>query len=290
MNKFPTPFVTIFTCMGASFLGIQESNAQQVENPDYQLVWADDFQGKGAPDPSTWQFEEGFTRNHELQWYSKKNAVQEDGYLKIIAKRERRKNPNYEKGSQDWRRAREYAEYTSSSITTRASHAWLYGRFEVRARINAQMGSWPAIWLLGTDREWPQNGEIDMMEFYHINGEPCILANACWGTEKRYSAKWDSEKIGLRHFTEKDPRWLSQFHVWRMDWTKDYVRLYLDDELLNEIDLSQTLNADGFNPFHQPQYLLLNLAIGGDNGGDPSRSDFPLLYEIDYVKVYQSKK
>ena len=290
MNKFSTPFVTIFTCIGATFLGMQESNAQQVENSDYQLVWADDFQGKGAPDPSTWQFEEGFARNHELQWYSKKNAVQEDGYLKIIAKRENKKNPRYEKGSQDWRRAREYAEYTSSSISTRASHAWLYGRFEVRARVNAQMGSWPAIWLLGIDREWPQNGEIDMMEFYHINGEPCILANACWGTEKRHSAKWDSEKINLRHFAEKDPRWLSQFHVWRMDWTKDYIRLYLDDELLNEIDLSQTLNADGFNPFHQPQYLLLNLAIGGDNGGDPSHSDFPLLYEIDYVKVYQSKK
>ena len=280
----------IFTCMGATFLGIQQSNAQQVEDSDYQLVWADDFEGKGAPDASTWQFEKGFARNHELQWYSSKNAVRENGYLKIIAKRERKKNPNYEKGSSDWRRAREYAEYTSSSITTRDSHAWLYGRFEVRARINAQMGSWPAIWLLGTDREWPQNGEIDMMEFYHIDGEPCILANACWGTEKRFAAKWDSEKTNLRHFTEKDPRWLSQFHVWRMDWTKDYVRLYLDDEFLNEIDLTQTLNVDGFNPFHQPQYLLLNLAIGGDNGGDPSYSDFPLLYEIDYVKVYQSKK
>jgi len=290
MNKFSTPFIIIFTCVEASFLNIQESNAQQAEHYDYQLVWADNFEGKGAPDASTWQFEKGFARNHELQWYSKKNAVQENGYLNIIAKRERRKNPNYEKGSQDWRKSREYAEYTSSSITTRGSHAWLYGRFEVRARINAQMGSWPAIWLLGTNREWPQNGEIDMMEFYHINGEPCILANACWGTEKRFSAKWDSEKTNLRHFTEKDPRWLSKFHVWRMDWTKDYVRLYLDDELLNEIDLTQTLNSDGFNPFHQPQYLLLNLAIGGDNGGDPSNSDFPLLYEIDYVKVYQSKK
>jgi len=73
-----------------------------------------------------------------------------------------------------------------------------------------------------------------------------------------------------------------------MDWTEEYIRLYLDDVLLNEIDLSKTMNADGFNPFHQAHYILLNLAIGA-NGGDPSASHFPAKYEVDYVRVYQKK-
>lgn len=74
-----------------------------------------------------------------------------------------------------------------------------------------------------------------------------------------------------------------------MDWDEHYIRLYLDDRLLNEVDLSKTINADGFNPFHQPQYLLLNLALG-KNGGDPSNTQFPLTYEVDYVRVYQKKE
>lgn len=267
------------------FFCVPQVHAQQ-DNEGYKLVWNEEFNTVGVPDEKTWTFERGFARNEELQWYQKENAVCEDGLLKIIGKRERVKNPRYEAGSRDWRRNREYAEYTSSSITTAKSHSWLYGRFEIRARVNGQKGSWPAIWTLGVDREWPHNGEIDIMEYYLVNDVPTILANAAWGTERRYTAAWDSERIPLSHFTGKNPRWLSEFHVWRMDWTKDYIRLYLDNELLNEIDLEKTSNPDGFNPFRQPHYLLLNLALGG-NGGDPSGSDFPLIYEVDYVRVYQ---
>jgi hypothetical protein len=71
-----------------------------------------------------------------------------------------------------------------------------------------------------------------------------------------------------------------------MDWTESYIRLYLDDEILNAIDLSKTFNPDGFNPFHQPHYILLNLALGA-NGGDPAATVFPRKYEVDYVRVYQ---
>ncbi|SEF52366.1 Glycosyl hydrolases family 16 [Algoriphagus boritolerans DSM 17298 = JCM 18970] len=74
-----------------------------------------------------------------------------------------------------------------------------------------------------------------------------------------------------------------------MEWTERAIKLYLDDQLLNEVDLSETLNPDGFNPFRQPHYLLLNLAIGG-NGGDPSASIFPGEYLVDYVRVYQKEK
>ena len=158
---------------------------------------------------------------------------------------------------------------------------------EIRARIDTATGMWPAIWTLGIAKGWPANGEIDIMEYYLVKGAPTILANAAWAHERERAA-WNEATVPFAHFLDKDPRWPEKFHIWKMDWTEDYIRLYLDDELLNEVDLSQTLNPDGFNPFHQPHYILLNLAIGS-NGGDPSSTEFPRKYEIDYVRVYQKK-
>jgi hypothetical protein len=93
------------------------------------------------------------------------------------------------------------------------------------------------------------------MEFYR----GILLANAAWGTERRWIAKWDDVKKPITHFVAD---WPTQFHVWRMNWNHDAIQLYLDDELLNEVDLNQTINADsqGTNPFRQPHYILLNLA------------------------------
>lgn len=260
----------------------------------YRLVWSDEFEVDDRPS-SDWSFERGFMRNQELQWYQPQNAWVKDGCLVIEGRREHRRNPNYQAGSSDWRTNREYIEYTSSSLTTRLGFQFLYGRVEVRAKIPVASGSWPAIWLLGNKWEWPQNGEIDMMEYYIKDGQPSILANACWGADERWKAVWDSSVIPFTHFTDKDPNWADKFHIWRMDWDKHFIRLYLDDELLNEIELSQTFNG-GYNgnrenPFSNTvpsfrHYLLLNLAIGS-NGGQPDNSQFPLYYYIDYVRVYQ---
>lgn len=251
-----------------------------------ELVWADEFEQEGLPNPEKWNFEHGFVRNNELQWYQQDNAFVEDGTLIIEGRREHRDNPNYEAGSSDWRKSREYIEYTSSCLTTRGLHSWEYGRAEVKARINAHDGLWPAIWFLGVGGEWPSCGEVDLMEYY--DGK--ILANACWGTKARWKAKWDSSQTPIDVF--KDPQWDEKFHVWRMDWDQDHIRLYVDNRLLNTIDLSQTINPSDRgpeNPFRQPHSLLLNLAIGGNAGGDPSGTDFPTRYEIDYVRVYQKK-
>ena len=92
--------------------------------------------------------------------------------------------------------------------------------------------------------------------------------------------------IPFTHFTEKDPYWADKFHIWRMDWDKEFIRIYLDDELLNEIDLSKTENPFANDVVGFKHYLLLNLAIGS-NGGEPDDSQFPLRYYIDYVRVYQ---
>lgn len=273
---------------GVASLQAQVSPLSPDPNPPaqiagYKLVWSDEFNRTGKPDSANWRYELGFERNQELQWYQPDNANCHDGALHIVAKREKVKNPNYSTSANDWRRNREYAEYTASSIKTQGKQSWQYGRFLIRAKIPAFKGSWPAIWTLGVAQSWPSCGEIDIMEYYKNS----ILANVAWGTSVRYQAKWDTSMTPFSHFADKDSDWADTYHIWRMDWTKESVKLYLDDELLNETDLSETINANGTNPFHQPHYLLLNLAIGGQNGGDPSGTEFPLTYSIDYARVYQ---
>lgn len=260
---------------------------------EWQLVWSDEFNADGLPDTAVWSYDNGFARNEEAQWYQEGNAYCKDGKLIIeVRKEEGRRNPWYEPGSNDWRKKREFIEYTSSCITTSGKKEFLYGRFEVRAKIPVSGGAWPAIWTLGSGMEWPSCGEIDIMEYYRIKGEPHILANAAWGTDRQWSAKWKSKAIPFTHFTDKDPLWADKFHVWRMDWDETAIKLYLDDELLNEIPLSETINGTigmGTNPFRKPQYLLLNLALGGINGGEIDDKGIPMRYEIDYVRVYQKQ-
>jgi len=250
----------------------------------YQLVWNEEFDIAGKPDQNRWAFEKGFVRNQELQWYQTENAFCEKGKLIVEARRERKPNPNYQPDSRNWKENRPWIEYTSACVTTRNRVSWKYGIFEIKAKINAQNGLWPAIWFLGTFGEWPSCGEIDLMEYYRGN----ILANACWGLKKRWQAQWDTGKKSLASFNETD--WAQKFHLWRMEWDSQKIVLLVDGEELNTIDLSQTINKNDRgpeNPFHQPHYLLLNLAIGGRNGGDPQHTPFPSRYEIDYIRIYQ---
>lgn len=253
-----------------------------------RMVWSDEFNIDGKPDPRHWKYESGFVRNEELQWYQPNNAEVKNGLLVITARRDTFPNPGYDPLSSDWKKKRPYVYYTSSGIKSSGLVSYKFGTIEVRARIDTTKGSWPAIWTLGTSGEWPSGGEIDIMEFYRSAGIPSILANVAWGTATRWVAKWDSSKKPLSYFLNKDPLWPQKFHVWRMDWTQDSIRLYLDNEMLNFTLLSQTINVrtPPVNPFLQPHYFLLNLAIGS-NGGDPSKSVFPVTYEVDYIRVYQ---
>jgi beta-glucanase (GH16 family) len=141
-----------------------------------KLVWSDEFDRDGRPDPAKWTYETGFVRNKELQWYQPDNAWCEKGLLIIEGRRERKKNPNFKPGSVDWKTNREYAEYTSASLTTKGIMSWRYGRFEMRGRIDTRAGLWPAFWSLGVDGPWPANGEIDIMEYYRGT----LLANLIW--------------------------------------------------------------------------------------------------------------
>jgi len=290
-NKSAVVFLTILTINTYLFAQVDPLKpdfTQPKSVNGMSLVWNDEFNADGKPDTTVWIFEKGFVRNQELQWYQSENAFCKGGLLVIEGRREKVPNPGFIAGSSDWKRNREFAEYTSASIQTRGHQQWQYGRFEIRARIDTSMGSWPAIWTLGIKGRWPSNGEIDIMEFYRIKNIPTILANAAWGTSDRGRGKWDSEKPPLSDFTEKDAGWVKKFHIWRMDWDENSISLFIDDVLINSTNLVETINPDGINPFKQPHYLLLNLALGG-NGGDPLKTKFPISYEVDYVRVYQEK-
>ncbi len=275
-KRWASPFLAVFMVVAAG-------NA--VWGEEYQLVWADEFNEVGRPNPENWTYEKGFVRNEELQWYQEANARCQDGLLIIEAKREKVANPDYRQGNRSWKRSRAHAEYTSACLKTRGLHQWKYGRFEMRGRIDTRAGIWPAFWSLGSARSWPGCGEIDIMEYYR----GLLLANVCWLGDVRREAKWDDVRIPLSRF--KDPDWSSKFHVWRMDWDEKEIRLFVDDELLNTIELSKTVNGDAeaANPLREPHYILLNMAIGGTQGGDPSATEFPAKYEVDYVRVYQKK-
>ena len=250
-----------------------------------KLVWSDEFDKDGALDPKFWGAETGFARNEEFQWYQSENASVKNGILTIEARRESRKNPNFVAGDPDWRKNREFAHYSSASFSTAGKATWQYGRFEMRGKIPTQSGMWPAWWTIGEAGEWPAGGEIDIMEFYRGK----ILANLVWGTNQRWNGKWNAKTKAIADFA--DPNWSEKFHVWAMDWTEKEIVLSVDGEELNRQNLDETINGDGSgkNPFRQPHFMILNLAIGGQNGGDPSKSTFPAKFEVDWVRVYQKQ-
>jgi beta-glucanase (GH16 family) len=248
---------------------------------DWKLVWHDEFDINGPPDLANWNYENGFVRNHELQWYQPENAFCTNGLLIIEARRERKPNPNFVTNSTNWKTSREWIEYTSASITTRRLREFQYGKFEMRARIDPRLGSWPAFWMLGaTPRiSWPACGEVDIMEFY----TGTVLANFAFSQAGK--TKWSSVKKPITAFG--GAAWSKEFHIWTMVWDEKKMDLLLDGQLMNHLDLAAADTADRGNPFLRPVYFILNQAIGGDCGGDPAATQFPLRFEVDWVRVYQ---
>lgn len=248
---------------------------------DWKLVWSDEFNTNGPPDPANWGYEHGFVRNHELQWYQPENAFCTNGVLVIEARREHRRNPGFVPGSPRWQASREWIEYTSASITSRRRQEFKYGKFEMRARIDTRLGSWPAFWTLGAtpDSPWPACGEVDIMEYYRNS----VLANFGYALNGR--TEWRAVKKPIADLGGE--AWTKAFHIWTMEWDERNIVLRLDGRVMNRLALADADRADRGNPFHAPVYFILNQAIGGDNGGDPSQTVFPIRYEVDWVRVYQ---
>ena len=235
--------------------------ASQPPYENYHLVWSDEFDVDGLPDSKNWGYEKGCSvRNNELQYYAEareENSRVEDGFLIIEARKESMNGCNY----------------TSANLRTMGKRSFKYGLFEIRAKIDIRKGSWPAWWWLPNSGGWPRGGEIDMMEFY--SGK--CLFNVMDGNQR-----WTSKTKTV------DGKWAEEFHVWTWEWDSLKIDLWLDGVLMNHYPVA---NADGTgpggeNPFRRPGYMLVNQAIGGNNGGDPSGTTFPVQYIVDYVRHY----
>ncbi|MDR7209564.1 glycoside hydrolase family 16 protein [Flavobacterium piscis] len=283
--KFSICFFGIIGSVLALGYGCVPNKEKITKYKGYKIVWNDEFSIDGIPDEKNWNYETGFVRNQEDQWYQKENAYCENGFLIIEARKENKANPDFvSKTHRDWTKSRDSIKVTSSCLITQGKHSWQYGRFEMRAKIPVTKGMWPAFWTLGVEGNWPANGEIDIMEYY--TGK--ILANAAWKSNKPDTA-WDSYTVMLSDFKED---WADKFHVWRMDWDEHWIKLYVDDQLLNEINVKETIQDKNQKiiPFQQPHYLLVNLAVGGTNGGEFTTADLPSKFIVDYIRVYQKNK
>lgn len=262
--------------------------------PGYEYAWGDEFNNDGDIDERLWQFERGFIRGNELQYYRKENAVVKGGRLLITGKKERVKNEFYDASSSDYRKNTEYSEYTSASIMGKNCHRFLFGRIEVRAKIHPNKGAFPAIWTCGYNKQWPANGEIDMMEYYLADlgkgkgKEPVLTSNFCVSPNNpndEWAQNWKSVFTPLAYYQKKDKDWINKYHVYRMDWDEETIALYVDNELRNFIKINEFKNGDGSIAFHNPQFMILNLAIKDHGEGLADNYSF----EVDYFRVYQKK-
>lgn len=235
---------------------------------DWKLVWSDEFEYAGLPDPEKWGYEVGFVRNKEKQYYTKgrsENARVENGLLTIESRKEKYTADN---GTA--------ADYTSASLITRNTAHWKYSRVEVRAQLPTGKGMWPAIWMLGMNIRqvgWPKCGEIDIME--NVGYDPQVIhANIHTGGKDKGS-----------RISVKAP--YADFHIYAIDWFPTHMDFFVDDQKYFTYKNEGTGEADW--PFDQEFYLILNAAIGGNWGGQQGIDDsiFPQKYFIDYVRVYQ---
>jgi beta-glucanase (GH16 family) len=245
----------------------------------WRLVWSDEFDYAGLPDPSKWDYQVGGGGwgNNEQQYYTslrKENARVENGKLIIEARQER------------W----ESRDYTSARLVSKGKADWTYGRFEVRARLPSGLGTWPAIWMMPSSNSygggWPDNGEIDLME--HVGFDPNVVHGTAHtrmyyhsiGTQK-------GDKISV-------PTATSDYNVYAIEWTPDEIRWYVNDKhyFTFKNERLTDKNADFRQwPFDKPFFLILNIAVGGNWGGQRGidKSIWPQRLEVDYVRVYQAR-
>jgi beta-glucanase (GH16 family) len=242
---------------------------------EWQLVWSDEFDYEGLPDPKKWTDD---TRgnsygwgNRELQWYkikSLKNTNVSNGTLKISAFKE----PTSGK------------KYSSGRILSKYKGDWLYGKIEVSAKLPKGNGTWPAIWMLSTEDHygtWPNSGEIDIME--HVGFNPDTIFSTT------HTAKYNHMKRTQKKGDIGDSTVTTNFHKYTLIWEKDQYEVYFDDQLI----FTYVNDGEGSAswPYDRPFHLILNLAIGGNLGGKKGIDDslFPHTFEVDYVRVYQKK-
>lgn len=263
----------------------------------WKLVWSDEFEKPGHPDSAVWGYENGFVRNHEPQFYTTnrlENACVKDGVLVVTARAEKWANPLWkDRRLGGWSREREFADFTSASVTTAGKKTFLYGRLEIRAQMPKGVGTWPAIWTLGEnigfkgDKQvnWPACGEIDIVECWGIHSNRVAACLHC--SKDGRPQKAEHKVAGGGDLGGPTVRPYDGFHTYTLDWDKDHMNMYYDGRRYGGGDLSRADWPDGGNPFRMPQYLILNLALGGYDNPTRDPSVFPAEMKIDWVRYYQ---
>jgi beta-glucanase (GH16 family) len=260
----------------ATAFAMQLAGAAPVEVPaGYKLVWADEFDTDGLPDPAKWQNDTSRNRqgwhNHELQYYAAPraaNAVVKGGRLIITARKESISS------AADWGGQ----AYSSARLQTRGKAEWTYGFFEVRAKLPCGKGTWPAIWMLGSNGSWPANGELDIME--QVGSDPARV----FSTVHTTAGHGGQSVSGIVRIADA----CQNFHRYQMLWTASEVSFAVDG--FAHLRYPRLDAGPRVWPFDAPQFLLLNLAIGGDLGGEVDDRIFPVAMEVDYVRVYQAAR
>jgi beta-glucanase (GH16 family) len=226
------------------------------------LVWSDEFNTNGAPDPAKWGYDlgAGGYGNNELEYYTNRpeNVIVENGVLKIKAIKE-----NYN-GS----------PYTSARLLSKGKFAFKYGKVEVSAKLPAGVGTWPAIWMLGDNNNtvgWPDCGEIDIME--HRGSE----LNKIFGTFHYPGHSGGNADGGTKMISNAT----TAFHKYSLDWSASAIRIYVDDQLVHSLANSASV------PFNHDFFFILNVAMGGTFGGSVEPNFSNATMEVDYIRVYK---
>ncbi|NUQ82442.1 MAG: glycoside hydrolase family 16 protein [Bacteroidetes bacterium] len=249
-----------------------DSKSDDSTSTEPKLVWSDEFNYEGLPDSTKWTHETGGHGwgNNELQYYTagrRQNANVINGKLYITARFE-----EYEGKL-----------YTSARLVTRGKGDWTYGRIDVKAKLPKGTGTWPAIWMLGSNigtAGWPTCGEIDIME--HVGyDQGWVHASVHTDTYNHVKGTQRTAKVFSTDVS-------TDFHVYSLRWTADSISVYMDDN--KYFTFKKDTNATNAEwPFNKPQFLLLNIAVGGNWGGvkGVDQNAFPAVMEVDYVRVYR---
>ncbi len=224
-------------------------------------IWSDEFNADGAPNSSKWGFDIGGNGwgNNESQYYTSRpdNVIVQGGYLKIITKKE-----NYQGSS-----------YTSARLLTKGKFSFKYGKVDIMAKLPSGGGTWPALWMLGSNIDnttWPACGEIDIMEY---KGNDINKIYSTLHYTGHSGGGGDSTNTMISNVS-------TEFHLYSVDWRADAIKFYVDNKLFKTFINSASL------PFNQNFFLLFNVAMGGNFGGAIDPNFVSSTFEIDYVRVY----
>lgn len=246
--------------------------------PGMRLVWSDEFDRGTMPDPAKWSYDTERNRegwyNHEAEYYAAarpENVRVAGGDLVIEARHDMASLPHpADYGGQ---------AYSSARILTRGHASWTYGFVEVRAKLACGRGLWPAIWMLPETGGWPDGGELDIMEM--VGHQPGIVH----GTVHTRATE-DGHLVS--GWQANVPDACTAFHRYQMNWTPDRITFGVDDRAYYALDRNGSTDRAVW-PFDRPEYLILNVAVGGDWGGQQGIDDaaFPSAMTVDYARVWQ---